>query len=94
MLAVVNVAAAEVAVEIIVVVVVVVVVFVVAVEVEVVVVAISKQWKRINNQQSEKTNLQKQILQLLCAQPSPVANVQRLPFQSRDFVPHWTMRNT
>ena len=92
MLAVVDVAAAEVAVEIIVVVVVVVVV--VAVEVEVVVEAISKQWKRINNKQSEKKNLQKQILQLLCAQPSPVANVQRLPFQSRDFVPHWTMRNT
>ena len=92
MLAVVDVAAAEVAVEIIVVVVVVVVV--VAVEVEVVVVAISIQWKIINNKQSEKKNLQKQILQLLCAQPSPVANVQRLPFQSRDFVPHWTMRNT
>ena len=63
MLAVVDVAAAEVAVEIIVVVVVVVVV--VAVEVEVVVVAISKQWKIINNKQSEKKNLQKQILQLL-----------------------------
>ena len=92
MLAVEDVAAAEVAVEIIVVVVVVVVV--VAVEVEVVVVAISKQWKIINNKQSEKKNLQKQILQLLCAQPSPVANVQRQPFQSRDFVPHWTMRNT
>ena len=59
MLAVVDVAAAEVTVEIIVVVVV-----VVAVEVEVVVVAISKQWKIINNKQSEK-NLKKQILQLL-----------------------------
>ena len=85
-------AAAEVAVEIIAVVVVVVVV--VAVEVQVVVVAIPKQWKRINNQQSEKKNLQKQILQLLCAQPSPIGNVQRLSFQSGDFVPHWTMRNT
>ena len=50
--------------------------------VEVVVVAISKQWKRINNKQSEKKNLQKQILQLLYPQPSPVANVQRLPFQN------------